>query len=48
MNEISPEYTLLFNTITDAIAQLDSLRAALVQAQIRAETLYIGADFQEK
>lgn len=36
------EYTMLFNAITDAIAALAALQAALVAAQQEAEDLYIS------
>ena len=39
-----PEYYLLFNAITDAISALESLRQALIAAQLRAENLYISRE----
>lgn len=39
-----PEYSLLFNTITDAIRVLEQLRLALVAAQLKAEELYISRE----
>ena len=44
MNSLSPEYTLLFNTLTDAIEELTKLRTKLVEAQKQAEERYIGED----
>lgn len=39
---MSEEYTLLFNSITDALETLDSLRKQLMDAQQKAEELYIS------
>lgn len=36
-----PEYFTLFNSVTDAIAQLEKAVAALKQAQVSAEETYI-------
>ena len=45
MKELSKEYLLLFNTITDVEESLQHLRAKLVAAQQRAENLFLeGAD----
>jgi hypothetical protein len=35
------EYTLLFNAITDAIKELESLKEKLILAQQEAEEIYI-------
>ncbi len=43
MTEISKEYLLLFNAVTDAEEALDRLRGALVEAQRQAEELYLEA-----
>lgn len=37
-----PEYSLLFNAITDAIRALEQLRLALEAAQQEAEELYVS------
>ena len=39
---MSEEYTLLFNTITDALETLDMLRKQLMEAQQKAEEIYIS------
>lgn len=39
---ISKEYLLLFNAITDAEEALSQLRADLVAAQRQAEELFLG------
>ena len=39
---MSEEYTLLFNTITDALETLDTLRNQLMDAQQKAEEIYIS------
>lgn len=39
---VSEEYILLFNTITDALETLDSLRKQLMEAQQQAEEIYIS------
>ncbi len=36
------EYALLFNTITDALETLDMLRKQLMEAQQKAEEIYIA------
>lgn len=36
-----PEYTLLFNTITDIINELRDMEAKLMSAQAQAEELYL-------
>lgn len=36
-----PEYFALFNAVTDVIAQLEQVVAALKQAQVNAEEAYI-------
>jgi len=41
MQEISREYLLLFNTLTDVEDTLLRLRAQLMEAQRRAEELYL-------
>ena len=41
MKEITKEYLLLFNTITDAMESLERLRRELEEAQRRAEELYL-------
>ena len=45
MNEISKEYLLLFNTITELEEALQELTRRLVAAQQQAEELFLtGAD----
>ena len=39
---MSEEYTLLFNAITDALETLDALRKQLMEAQQKAEEIYIS------
>ena len=39
---VSEEYILLFNTITDALETLDALRKQLMEAQQKAEEIYIS------
>ena len=38
------EYSVLFNTITDAIRALQELQLALIVAQQKAEELYIEGE----
>ena len=47
MQKIPKEYLLLFNAITDAEESLHKLRANLMEAQRRAEELYIAGDDSE-
>lgn len=42
MENISKEYLILFNTITDAEIALEALRQKLIAAQQLAEELYIS------
>ena len=44
MNTLTKEYTLLFNTITDAEEALRQLSLTLMEAQRRAEALFFGAE----
>ena len=44
MQKVSQEYLLLFNAITDAEESLCRLRASLMDAQRKAEELYISAN----
>jgi hypothetical protein len=44
MREISKEYLLLFNTLTDTEAALNRLYLDLIEAQRRAEELYMSAE----
>ena len=44
MQKVSQEYLLLFNAITDAEESLCRLRARLMDAQRKAEELYIAAN----
>ncbi len=39
---MSEEYTLLFNSITDALEKLEELRKQLMEAQQNAEEIYIS------
>ena len=39
---MSEEYILLFNTITDVLETLDSLRKQLIEVQQQAEEIYIS------
>lgn len=41
MSDISKEYLLLFNTITDVEEALNTLRAQLIAAQQKAEALFV-------
>lgn len=41
MEELTQEYTLLFNVITDTLVELEQLHQKLIEAQQRAEELYI-------
>ena len=42
MEHIAKEYLLLFNVITDAEEALRALQEKLVEAQQKAEALYLG------
>ena len=42
MEHIAKEYLLLFNVITDTEEALRALQMKLVEAQQKAETLYLG------
>ena len=42
--DLPKEYTLLFNTITDMIEELESMRLKLIRAQQEAEELYISRE----
>ena len=44
MQNLTAEYLLLFNAITDAERTLDCLRQELISAQCRAEELYLAAE----
>lgn len=44
MHEITQEYLLLFNAVTDAENTLLRLRESLIAAQQQAEELYIRGD----
>ena len=44
MQKVSKEYLLLFNAITDAEESLRRLQARLIDAQQKAEELYITDD----
>lgn len=44
MQKVSKEYLLLFNAITDAEESLCRLRASLMEAQRKAEELYIAGN----
>ena len=48
MRDISKEYLLLFNTITDTEEALRILGERLVAAQQQAEALYLEAAAEEK
>ena len=41
MEHLDPEYLCLFHAITDAIEELERLKADLMAAQRRAEELYM-------
>lgn len=44
--EISKEYLILFNAITDTVQTLESLQFTLISIQQLAEEMYIGnSDF---
>lgn len=47
MNLISKEYLLLFNAVTDAEQSLDRLRQTLMEAQLRAEELFLEGSEEE-
>ena len=42
--EFMKEYSVLFNAITDAIQALQELQMALIEAQQKAEELYIEGE----
>ena len=42
MNQITKEYLLLFNVITDTGETLRALQEKLLEAQRQAEALYLG------
>ena len=44
MQKVSKDYLLLFNAITDAEESLCRLRASLMEAQRKAEELYIAGN----
>ena len=44
MKDIAKEYLLLFNVMTDAEEALRALQCKLVEAQQKAEALYLGDD----
>ena len=44
MDVTTEEYALLFNTITETIQRLESIKASLIFAQQRAEELVISKD----
>ena len=44
MNTLTKEYTLLFNTITDAEEALRQLSLTLMEAQRQAEELFLEAE----
>lgn len=46
MAELSKEYTLLFNGITDTIQELQTLSNRLAALQLQAEELYISSPVQ--
>lgn len=46
--EISKEYLLLFNALTDAEAALTRLRTELLLAQQRAEELFLNAEEEKE
>ena len=39
---MTEEYILLFNTVTDALETLETLRTKLIEAQQKAEEIYIS------
>lgn len=41
MEHLDPEYLCLFHAITETIEELDRLKADLIDAQRRAEELYM-------
>ena len=46
MSDISKEYLLLFNAITDAEETLSALRAQLIAAQQTAEALFLESSVE--
>lgn len=48
MTAISKEYLLLFNAVTDTERTLFQLREALLEAQRRAEELYLEESGEEE
>ena len=40
-DELSKEYLLLFNTITDTIGELDRMKQKLMDTQQEAENIYM-------
>lgn len=47
MNILPKEYTFLFNTLSDTEEALNRLRAELMDAQCRAEELFLEGDGRE-
>lgn len=44
MKEISKEYVVLFNSISNTISELDILKDKLIRCQQLAEEIYIGGE----
>lgn len=44
MENLSTEYLLLFNAISDAENTLEALKERLIKAQVDAEEVYISKD----
>jgi len=44
MKELTKEYTILFNSISDTITKLDKMKTELISCQQLAEEFYIRND----
>ena len=45
--KMTKEYSLLFNTITEMINELEELKRKLINVQIQAEELYIETNIKD-
>ncbi len=46
MENLSAEYLLLFNAVSETVNKLEEMKQALLNAQMYAEDLYISKDDQ--
>lgn len=44
MKNLTEEYILLFNEVTEAIEELNQIRNRLIKAQQKAEEIFIGEE----